>query len=69
MSFTTSTNPDYRSKDEIHALVKYCPICGALWPYLQKECSNKDCGTKLRVEPKALNWWMFYPKVNGWGNL
>ncbi|MFW9976942.1 MAG: hypothetical protein ACFFEJ_02475 [Candidatus Thorarchaeota archaeon] len=69
MTFTTSTNPDHLSKQEIVQLITSCPVCSTPWPKGKYECANEKCGVKLRVEPKALNWWMFYPPCNGWGHL
>ena len=69
MSFKTDTNPEGLTKRQIHDLIKVCPVCSTPWPKGKGKCANKECGVKVRVEPKALNWWMFYPRENGWGHL
>jgi hypothetical protein len=69
MSNKTSINPDGLEKKEIHNIVKFCPVCGTPWKRGAHTCANTACGIKLRVEPKALNWWMFYPKCNSWAHL
>ncbi|MBD3408123.1 MAG: hypothetical protein GF411_18525 [Candidatus Lokiarchaeota archaeon] len=65
-SITTDPNPENLSREEILELVKFCPLCGVEWPEGGYVCSNKDCGAKVRIEPKAHNWFLFYPKHNGW---
>jgi hypothetical protein len=69
MTFTTSTNPKRLTKDEIAKMITSCPVCSTPWPEGSHVCGNKECGVKLRIEPKSLNWWMFYPRCNGWGHL
>jgi len=63
------SNPENLTKRQILDLIKYCPICSTPWPEGKLECADKECGVKLRVEPKAMNWWMFYPQCNGWNHL
>ena len=69
MSSSYDTNPEKLTKREILNLIKVCPICATPWPKDRGKCANEVCGVKVRVEPKALNRWMFYPKQNGWGHL
>ncbi|MBN2230177.1 MAG: hypothetical protein JW779_11370 [Candidatus Thorarchaeota archaeon] len=69
MSSSYDTNPENLNKREILNLIKVCPVCDTPWPKDRGQCANNECGVKVRVEPKALNWWMFYPKQNGWGHL
>jgi len=69
LNFRTSPNPDDLTMEEILALIKFCPVCGESWPDEKLTCGNKECGVKIRVEPKAFNWWMFYPRCNGWNHL
>ncbi|MHA1881586.1 MAG: hypothetical protein ACTSUO_00885 [Candidatus Thorarchaeota archaeon] len=69
MDFRTTSNPDSLSKDDITKMILHCPICKNPWPEGKYVCENQKCGVKLRVEPKAMNWWMFYPKCNGWSHL
>jgi len=65
----STTNPENLTKRQVLDLIKYCPVCATDWPEGKLECENEECGVKLRVEPRATNWWMFYPKCNGWGQL
>ncbi|MHA1576805.1 MAG: hypothetical protein ACTSU3_05540 [Candidatus Thorarchaeota archaeon] len=69
MTFRTTSNPAKLSKEDITHMIVNCPLCGMPWPKGKFECIHKECGVKLRVEPKAMNWWMFYPKCNGWSHL
>ncbi|MBN2230735.1 MAG: hypothetical protein JW779_14195 [Candidatus Thorarchaeota archaeon] len=69
MSVTHDANPENLTNRDILNLIKVCPVCGTPWPKDRGKCANKECGVKVRVELKALNWWMFYPKQNGWGYL
>ena len=69
MTQDTATNPESLTKEQIRDMIKACPLCGTAWPKGKGTCANRECGVKVRVEPKSLNWWMFYPKCNGWGHL
>ncbi|MHA2204590.1 MAG: hypothetical protein ACXABC_01930 [Candidatus Thorarchaeota archaeon] len=57
-------NPQDLSYEEIHAMIKFCPLCGTPWKEELFTCANPDCETKLRVTPDAFNWWHFYPAIN-----
>ncbi|MHA1956786.1 MAG: hypothetical protein ACXAAO_13275 [Candidatus Thorarchaeota archaeon] len=57
-------NPQELSYEEIHAMIKFCPLCGTLWKEELFTCADPDCKTKLRVTPDAFNWWHFYPAIN-----
>jgi hypothetical protein len=61
------TNPRRLTKRQIHDMIAVCPVCATSWG--KGKCANKECGVVVRIEPKSLNWWMFYPKENGWGLL
>ncbi|TXT53856.1 MAG: hypothetical protein BAJATHORv1_110048 [Candidatus Thorarchaeota archaeon] len=65
----TEPNPDNLTHEEILSFVTFCPICGTKWPRNQYICANRECGVKVRIEPKAYNWFLFYPKHNGWAYL
>ncbi|UCE09388.1 MAG: hypothetical protein JSW61_10480 [Candidatus Thorarchaeota archaeon] len=69
MGYRTTSNPDKLSAEEILDWIRFCPVCGTSWPKRKQLCDNPDCGVKVRVEPRAYNWWMFYPRHNSWAHL
>jgi hypothetical protein len=53
------------TKRQIPDPIKVCLVCATPLPKGEGKRANKECGVKVRIELKALNWWMFYPKKNG----
>jgi hypothetical protein len=62
---TPKTSPSVRSM----ASSREAPSVQSRGPRGKRKCANEECDLKVRVEPKALNWQMFYLNQNEWGYL